>query len=243
MIYLNNIQKRFNQLQVLQNAKLKLHTGRATALIGPNGSGKTTLIKILLGLVKPDSGDITFQNQPIHNSNKYRSAIGYMPQISRYPDHMKVIELFELLKAIRKKKSEELDEELVQQFEIEKMHEKELNKLSGGTRQKVGAALAFLFSPDCYILDEPTAGLDPLSAETLKSKIIKERNNGKCILITSHILNDLEDLATDIAYIHEGQILFHLDIQQMMETYESDKLSIILPKMVSQYLSPVNDAN
>jgi Cu-processing system ATP-binding protein len=243
MISLQHISKKFSQLQVLHNAHLELLKGQTTALIGPNGSGKTTLIKILLGLVKPDQGTITFNNQSILHSDLYRSALGYMPQISRYPDHMKVLDLFELLKSLRTSSTNVLDEELLKSYAIEELYPKELNKLSGGTRQKVGAALAFLFNPQCYILDEPTAGLDPLSAEILKAKIIKERNNGKCILITSHILNDLEDLATHIAYIHEGRILFHVSISETVETYGTHKLSVILPKLVTQYQPIPSHAN
>jgi len=100
-----------------------------------------------------------------------------------------------------------------------------MRTLSGGTRQKVSAALAFLFNPDVLILDEPTAGLDPVSSEVLKSKIIAEKDKGKLILITSHVLSDLEDLTTDIIYLHEGKMLFFKSITELRAETGEEKLS------------------
>ena len=100
-----------------------------------------------------------------------------------------------------------------------------MRTLSGGTRQKVSAALAFLFNPDVLILDEPTAGLDPLSSEILKEKIISEKNRGKLVLITSHILSELDDLVTQVIYMQEGKLCFHKSIDELrMDTGET-KLS------------------
>ena len=100
-----------------------------------------------------------------------------------------------------------------------------MRTLSGGTRQKVSASLAFLFNPRVLILDEPTAGLDPLSSEILKEKIRKEKQNGKLILITSHILSDLDDLVTEIIYLQDGSMLFHNNIEELRNKTGEDKLS------------------
>jgi Cu-processing system ATP-binding protein len=103
---------------------------------------------------------------------------------------------------------------LYEQFEIEKLLHKNMNTLSGGTTQKVSATLAFLFNPDVLILDEPTAGLDPLASEILKEKIITERSKGKLILITSHLLSELDDMVSEIIFMQEGALVFHKSVDE-----------------------------
>jgi Cu-processing system ATP-binding protein len=217
MIRIENISKRFRKLQVLDNISATFTKGQVISLIGPNGSGKTTLIKSILGMVKPNSGKIFVAEQLINGDPSYREKIGYMPQIGRYPDNMKIGQLFKMLQHIRNIDENKLDKTLVQQFELEKIFEKPMRTLSGGTRQKVSAAVAFLFNPPILILDEPTAGLDPLASELLKEKIIAEKKKNKLILITSHILSDLDDLTTHVMYMQEGKQQFFKDIETLQE--------------------------
>jgi Cu-processing system ATP-binding protein len=217
MIRIGNISKRFRRLQVLDKITASFDKGQVVSLIGPNGSGKTTLIKCILGMVRPDSGTITVQDQRINGSPAYRKEIGYMPQIGRYPDNMRIGQLFKMLQNIRNARDEETDRDLIRQFELEKIAGKPMRTLSGGTRQKVSAALAFFFDPSILILDEPTAGLDPLSSETLKQKILAEKKKGKLILITSHILSDLDELTTHIMYLQDGKMQFFKDIETVQE--------------------------
>jgi Cu-processing system ATP-binding protein len=224
MISIKGIRKRFRRLQVLSDISAEMKKGQVIALIGPNGSGKTTLIKSILGLVKPDQGQIFCNDVDITESVQYREQIGYMPQIGRYPDNMKVGQLFKLIKEIRRNEKN-VDEELFYKFKLDAILQKSMRTLSGGTRQKVSAALAFLFDPEILILDEPTAGLDPLSAEILKSKIISQKEKGKLILITSHVLSDLEELSTDVMYMHEGKLLFHKSMSELLQETGEDKLA------------------
>ncbi|MBL7930283.1 MAG: ABC transporter ATP-binding protein, partial [Bacteroidia bacterium] len=171
MIQVNNIIKDFGKLRVLNNVNLSCNKGECIALIGPNGCGKTTLIKSILGMVIPTSGEITFNGKNIRNDFSYRNQIGYMPQIGRYPDNMKVGQIIEMIRNIRNS-NVTADEDLLKEFKLETIFNKRMRTLSGGTTQKVSATLAFLFNPDVLILDEPTAGLDPLASEILKEKII-----------------------------------------------------------------------
>lgn len=166
-------------------------------------------------MVVPDSGFITFNQQNIAHDWAYRQKIGYMPQTGRYPENMTIAQVIDMMKDIRKNSSPVLDEELVELFELEKIASKRMRTLSGGTRQKVSAALAFLFSPDVLILDEPTAGLDPVATEILKDKIRKEKAKGKLLLITSHILSDLEDIITEVIYMQDGDLRFHKSLEQL----------------------------
>ena len=224
MIRIENIEKRFKKLVALNKVSAQFNKGQVISLIGPNGSGKTTLIKSILGLVKPDVGTIFFKEKTIDKAIEYRRQIGYMPQIGRYPDNMKIGQLFTMMKELRGSKAV-LDEELYHSFKLDGMKEKTMKGLSGGTRQKVSAALAFLFDAEVLILDEPTAGLDPLASEILKEKIIAEKEKGKLILITSHILTDLEELTTDVMYLQDGSVIFYKPIDVLFQLTGEEKLS------------------
>lgn len=232
MIRIEHISKQFKKLQALDDINALFEKGQVISLIGPNGSGKTTLIKSILGMVKPDSGIIYFNNEKINGDPSYRSMIGYMPQIGRYPDNMKVGQLFDMLRKIRNIPASETDDELVVKFNLPAIFNKAMRTLSGGTRQKVSAALAFLFNPEVLILDEPTAGLDPLSSEILKEKILKEKSNNKLILITSHILSDLDELTTHIMYLQDGKQQFFKEIEQLREETGELKLGKAIARIM-----------
>jgi Cu-processing system ATP-binding protein len=225
MIIASNVSKQFGKLKVLDNVSVTCNKGECIALIGPNGSGKTTLIKSILGMVVPDSGFITFNGKNILHDWNYRKYIGYMPQIGRYPENMTIGQVLEMMKDIRHSKGAVLDEDLVEWFGLKDLLQKRMRTLSGGTRQKVSASLAFLFDPEVLILDEPTAGLDPVASEILKEKIIKEKQKGKLVLITSHVLSELDDLVTQVVYMQDGKLRFHKSIEALQQETGEEKLN------------------
>ncbi|MBX9783599.1 MAG: ABC transporter ATP-binding protein [Chitinophagaceae bacterium] len=233
MIIASNVTKTFGKLKALDDVSVTCNKGHAIALIGPNGSGKTTLIKTILGMVVPDSGFITFDKHNILHDWKYRERIGYMPQIGRYPESMSIAQVLEMMRDIRNSPSP-LDEELIEQFQLHEIENKKMRTLSGGTRQKVSASLAFLFNPDVLILDEPTAGLDPLAAEILKQKIIAEKEKGKLILITSHILSELDDLVSEIIYMQDGKLQFHKSLEQLQEDTGKVKIAQAIAQVMKK---------
>lgn len=233
MISVNNISKNFGRIRALDDVSLGLVSGKSYALIGPNGSGKTTLIKCILGLVIPTSGDIVFDGHSILGDWKYREKVGYMPQIGRYPENMRIGQLIDMMKNIRKP-GHDTDGELIEAFGLHRMLDKRMHALSGGTRQKVSAALAFLFHAPVLILDEPTAGLDPVSVEILKEKVLKERQLGKLVVISSHILSDLEDLTSDVIYMYEGKVQFDDTIDALKGETNETKLSKAIATLVRQ---------
>ena len=232
MIVAKNITKKFGKVYALNDVSVTCSKGECIALIGPNASGKTTFIKCILGMVVPQSGTINFDNNSIAHNWLYRNRIGYMPQIGRYPDNMTIAQVFNLMKDIRKPTGL-ADEELIEKFKLDLIMQKRMRTLSGGTRQKVSAALSFLFNPDVLILDEPTAGLDPVSSEILKEKIIKEKNKGKLILITSHILSELDDLVTEVIYMQEGKLGFQKSISILKQETGEQKLSKAIAKVMT----------
>jgi Cu-processing system ATP-binding protein len=233
MILINDLCKSFGKLSALEQVNLHLMAGKSYALVGPNGSGKTTLIKSVLGMVRPSAGYIHFNGKDIANEWKYREQIGYMPQIGRYPENMRIGELIDMMKNIRRE-VKTVDEELIDAFKLYKIYDKRMHTLSGGTRQKVSASLAFLFHAPVLILDEPTAGLDPISVEILKEKILHERRMGKLMIITSHILSDLDELTTEMVYIFEGKVQYNNSIEALKEETNEVKLNKALTTLIRQ---------
>lgn len=232
MISISNLYKQFGKLEVLRGINTQFSAGEVVSLIGPNGSGKTTLIKSILGLVKPDRGAIEVNGVLVNGSPAYRASIGYMPQIGRYPDNMKVGQLLNMIREIRS--SSHQDTELEEEFTMDLFREKALGTLSGGTKQKVNATLAFLFNPPVLILDEPTAGLDPLATEILKSKIAREKKKNKLIIVTSHVLSDLQELTTHVAYMQEGQLVFKKDLLTLQQETGEEKLGPAIAQIMRQ---------
>ena len=207
MIEISALSKAFGPIEVLRSVDLTVRRGRVLAIVGPNGAGKTTLIKSILGLTHPDAGRITIDGVTIGGDDAYRARIGYMPQIGRFPENLSARDLFAMLKDLRGGNAV-VNEELIDRLALRDQLDKPLRVLSGGTKQKVNAALAFLFSPELFILDEPTAGLDPLSSSILKDAILALRSAGKTFVLTSHVMSELEELADDVAFLLNGKMLF-----------------------------------
>jgi Cu-processing system ATP-binding protein len=216
MIQLRGIRKQFGAVRVLDGIDLDIRAGRVTAIVGPNSAGKTTLIKSLLGLTTPDEGTVSIDGAKTDREGAYRGVIGYMPQIARYPENLTGTDLFAMMSDLRRMKAR--DDELVDTLNLREHLDKPLRVLSGGTRQKINAALAFLFAPRILILDEPTAGLDPASSGVLKDKIRAERALGRTFIVTSHVLSELDEVSDDIALLIEGRIRFSgsiLDLKRL----------------------------
>ena len=225
MIEVKNLTKKFSKFTALDDLNLTFTNSKSIARIGPNGCGKTTLIKSILGLNVIETGDILVDGKSVKDDYLYRQDIGYMPQIGRYPENMSIGQTIKMIKDTRKISETHLDTELLENFELEKMYDKKMGTLSGGTTQKVSAVLAFMFDPKVIILDEPTAGLDPLASEILKNKIIKEKNRGKLIIITSHLLSELDDIVSEIVFMNEGKIIVQQSVTDLMTERKSEKIS------------------
>ena len=207
MIRITELTKRFGPLHVLRGVDLEIAAGRVTAIVGPNGAGKTTLMKTILGLTRGDGGKILVDGERVGDDPSYRSQIGYMPQIARFPENLSAAELIAMLRDLRGADAT-IDDDLIARFRLDDQLRKPFRNLSGGTRQKVSAVLAFLFQPDLLVLDEPTAGLDPVSSGVLKDKIAEMRDAGRTVIVTSHVLSELDALADDIAFLVDGQLRY-----------------------------------
>jgi Cu-processing system ATP-binding protein len=213
MVSIQNLHKKFGKNQVLSGLDLEIGEGGIFAVLGPNGSGKTTLIKCLLGMVIPNKGNISVLGENVKNGSAYRHKIDYLPQIANFPSNLKVKELIRMIKDLRGNTSK--DQELISLFKLEPFLDKKLGNLSGGTKQKVNLVLTFMFDSPLVILDEPTSGLDPISLLRLKKLIQTEKDKGKTILITSHIMSFVEEISDEIVFLLEGQIYFKGTISEL----------------------------
>ena len=222
MLQFEKINKRFGKLQVLKDLDLEISQGGIIAILGPNGSGKTTLIKCALGIVLPDAGNITLNGQGVVNKWHYRNDINYLPQIATFPNNLTVSELIEMVKSLREKPSSESP--LIEMFALEPFLSKKLSTLSGGTKQKVNIALSFIFDSPLLILDEPTAGLDPVALLQFKKLLAQEKAAGKTILLTTHIMSLVEGIADEIVFLLEGKIYFKGTLQELKEKTKQETI-------------------
>ncbi len=222
MISIKGLDKKFGRNPVLDGLDLEIGSGGIIAILGPNGSGKTTLIKCILGMVLPDKGTIDVMQVRVAKTWRYRSQINYLPQIANFPGNVRVRELFGMIRDLRQQPDRQ--GELVELFELEPHLEKRLSTLSGGTKQKVNIVLSFMFDCPLLILDEPTTGLDPAALIRLKKLIREEREKGKTVLITSHIMEFVAEVADEIVYLLEGKIYYKGSIEQLKDKTDQNNL-------------------
>jgi len=232
MIEVKDLYKKFGKNEVLKGIDLNIERGGIFSVLGPNGSGKTTLIKCILGMVLPDSGEISINGKPLKNNFKYRNEIDYLPQIANFPGNLKVSELIAMIKDLRDSKATK-DQELIDLFKLQPFLNKKLANLSGGTKQKVNLVLTFMFDSPLIILDEPTSGLDPISHLRLKNLIFSEREKGKTILVTSHILSFVEEIADEIVFLLEGKIYFKGSITELKTKTEQPDFEHAIASILS----------
>jgi len=233
LITVKTLVKVFGKNRVLKNIDLTIESGKVTALVGPNGSGKTTLIKTILGLVRPTNGTIEVDGTTVTEDYLYRNKIGYMPQIAKYPDNLTGNEIVSLIRSIRES-NEFSDVELMIPLKLEPEMEKPFKNLSGGTKQKISALISFAFNPKIIILDEPTAGLDPISSSYFKDLVLKQKEKKKTIVLTSHLMNEVQELSDEIVFLLEGEIKFKGTINSLLEDKKETKLERAIAELMNQ---------
>lgn len=233
MIALKNIEKKFGKFHVLKNIFLEIQPGKITAIVGPNGSGKTTIIKSILGLVKPESGDILIDDKSIIEEHLYRKNIGYMPQSASFPENLTVREVIKMIADLRNEEIN-IESNLIEILNLIPEMNKQIKNLSGGNKQKLSAYIALIFNPSIIILDEPTAGLDPVASSNLKQRILEECSNGKTIILTSHIMTEIEELADNIIFLIDGKIVFDGEVKDLIESSGEHKLEKAIANMMTE---------
>jgi len=238
MIQIRGLTKTFGKLRVLDELHLDISEAQVTAILGPNGSGKTTLIKSVLGMVIPDKGDIFIEGRSVRGQWQYRRNISYMSQIAHFPANLRVREIIDMIRQIRRQPTPYMDD-VVQRLGIEQFWNKQMQHLSGGMRQKVNVLLTFMFDTPIYILDEPTTGLDPLALMHLKELIVQKKTQGKTLLITSHIMSFVEEMAQHIAFLVEGRLYFDGSLEELKRRTGADTLEQSIAEIIKRNYAAV----
>lgn len=221
MVSVRGIYKRYKDLPVLLNLSFDIPKGSIFGYIGPNGSGKTTTIKIMTGLIRDFQGEVIIEGRSIRNWNtELSSTIGYLPQQTSLQEWRTVdqsLSTFGRLSGLQSKEMEERIEEVTETLGITEYRKRKVNKLSGGTLQKVGMAQAMLHRPKLMVLDEPVAGLDPESRVLFKNLFRQLSREGTTIFFSSHILSDIEDIADTIGILGQGRMRYIGSMDELRE--------------------------
>jgi len=203
VLQVKNLEKSFGKSQILHNINLTIDKGEVYGLIGENGAGKTTLLRLISGLMKPSGGSITIRTD--------KHFIGYMPQSCRFGDYNSVantIRFFSALKKVDGSDSNALCEKLKLDTK------KKVKHLSPGQQKKLQIVIAMTGDPDFYILDEPTAGLDPKATFEMLEIIKSIHRRGKSMIVSSHIISDMDEICTDIAIIEKGKLTYNQRLEE-----------------------------
>lgn len=241
IVSVRGVVKRYGAREVLSQVDLDLPRGSVTAIIGPNGAGKTTLNKAVLGLVRIDAGAIRFDGRDTRGDIVHRARIGYMPQTPRYPDAFTAGDVLTLLRELRGP-SARIDDDLIAALELSPLLGIPARALSGGQRQRLNAVAAFLFTPDLLLLDEPTAALDPVASGVLKDKIRAVREEGRAVVITSHILSELQELADRVVFLHEGRVHFAGTLHALLDRTGAASLERAIAQLMQHSRRPARAA-
>lgn len=223
MIQVTELRKRYRKVEALKGITLGVPSGGVTGILGPNGCGKTTLVKSILGLVVPDSGEITVHGVQINAGGSHREQIGYVPQNPEFPANLTVSELFSMVQDLRGRGAPLLAR-LIEEFGLASALSRTFGVLSGGTKQKVATVVAFMFDAPVLILDEPSVGLDPVSRAKLKDLLVDSAVAGKTVLIVSHLLGEVEPLLSQVAFLLDGELRFAGSIDEIQSHTPSGRL-------------------
>ncbi|WP_425380444.1 ABC transporter ATP-binding protein [Spiroplasma endosymbiont of Stenodema calcarata] len=209
-IEISEFTKRFKKFVAVDNIDMKVASGKIHGFIGPNGSGKTTTIKSLIGAIIPTNGYFGIDGLKA-NSSDAKKIIGYIPENARFPKHLNVYQyLVEMsyLRDIPYKDGKIKAKKILENLNLWKFRNKNPNTFSSGMKKKVLLAQALIADPKVLILDEPAANLDPTARQELFNDLIRVKKQGKTILICSHILTELQDLADEITILNYGKVVF-----------------------------------
>lgn len=239
-ITIEGLKKAFGKNKVLKGIDLNILEPKIITILGPNASGKTTLIKAVLGMVIPDEGKVSFDGLDVKGKWDYKKDINYLPQIAQFPENLRVHELISLIEDLRGEKGKA--DKLIELFELEPYLKEKVSILSGGTKQKVNVVLAFMYDNPILILDEPTNGLDPVALVRLKNLIKAEKSAGKCIIITTHIMQLVEELSDEIIYMLEGNIHFKGTVAELKSKFSDSDIESCIAQMLESQKNEVEQS-
>lgn len=210
---IKNLTKKFGEQTALNNINIEIKKNEIIGLLGPNGAGKSTLMKSIVGVLKVDEGEIIFDGKNIaENEISTKKKIGFLPENNPLYNEMYVREYLQFVADIHKTSKEKVDK-IIDLVGITPEKSKKISQLSKGYKQRVGLAQAILNAPDLLILDEPTNGLDPNQIIEIRN-VIKEIGKEKTVILSTHIMQEVEALCSRVILIHQGKIVQDTDIEE-----------------------------
>ena len=227
MLSIRKIDKNFDNLKAVNQISFKVERGDIYGFLGPNGAGKTTTIRMIMGIIQPDSGLILLNDNDINSMG--RKNLGYLPEDRGLYQKQKLQEIlhyFVILRGMNKKDVIHKTGKWLERFNLESQSLRKVEELSKGNQQKIQFILALLHDPELIILDEPFTGLDPLNQLLMKEIIQEKQNEGNTIIFSTHQMEQVEKLCNNICLINNGKIVLEGDLNTIRNNYSTNAVEV-----------------
>jgi len=250
IIEINNLEKTFSDFKALHGINLKINQGEIVGLLGPNGAGKTTTLKILMGLLKSDQGSIKIMGETIEGRlpTWSKEKIGVVFEESNLYLRLNALDNLNLFAGINNVSTDRVSE-LLAEYQLQDAAKKEVRNFSKGMKKRLMICRALLAEPEILILDEATGGLDPISAEIIRKKVLSLKNEGKTVILSTHYLEEADRLCDRVAFINQGEVLavdspsvFKNSLQKKYLELEFLADSAFKPAEIRDFLEPILDS-
>ena len=237
---LENVSKKFVGKQAVDNISFEVDKPGVFGLLGTNGAGKTTTIRMLLGIIKKDTGDITWNGKPVERKNV---NFGYLPEERGVYPKTKIYDqlmYFAKLKGMKNSDADTAIKKWSKVLKVEEYLQMPAEKLSKGNQQKIQFMTSIIHDPELIVLDEPFSGLDPVNTEILKNVIIDLVSQGKYIIMSSHQMASIEEFCTDILILNKGKTVLKGNLKEIKDTYKANRLEISANKNIDKFIEEFN---
>ena len=236
-LILKNVSKTFVGKKAVDNISFELNNPGVFGLLGTNGAGKTTTIRMLLGIIKKDSGEITWNGKQVDRKSV---NFGYLPEERGVYPKTKIynqLMYFAELKGMKKSEANESIKDWAKKLKVEEYLDKPAEKLSKGNQQKIQFMTAVIHNPELVVLDEPFSGLDPVNTELLKNIIINLVKDGKYVIMSAHQMSTIEEFCSDILILNNGKTVLKGNLKEIKDTYPANRLQIATDKDITSYIN------
>lgn len=235
-LILKNVSKTFTGKKVVDNISFSLEEPGVFGLLGTNGAGKTTTIRMLLGIIKKDSGEITWNSKKVDRKSV---NFGYLPEERGVYPKVKIYDqlmYFAELKGMKRNEADKTINEWAKRLKVEEYMQQLAEKLSKGNQQKIQFMTAVIHNPELVVLDEPFSGLDPVNTELLKNIIIDLVKNGKYVIMSAHQMATIEEFCSDILILNKGKTVLQGNLREIKESYPANRVKIETNKNIDEYV-------
>lgn len=239
-LILKNVSKTFTGKKVVDNISFSLEEPGVFGLLGTNGAGKTTTIRMLLGIIKKDSGEITWNGKKVDRKSV---NFGYLPEERGVYPKVKIYDqlmYFAELKGMKRSEADKTINEWAKRLKVEEYMQQPAEKLSKGNQQKIQFMTAIIHDPELVVLDEPFSGLDPVNTEILKNIIINLIKNGKYIIMSAHQMATIEEFCSDILILNKGKTVLQGNLKEIKEKYPANRVEIDVKQDIKKYIEELN---